>query len=141
MRKLTTMILAICFALGLATQASASEASDKEMLARLVHAEAKGEPYAGKVAVAVVVLNRVASPDFPNTVPQVIYQKGQFTPVANGTFKQYADLDSIKATNEAYRLRGTGSGSLFFYNPKTATSRWLDSRETTVVIGNHVFKK
>jgi N-acetylmuramoyl-L-alanine amidase len=141
MRKIIALILGFSFATGLATQASASESSDKEMLARLVHAEAQGEPYAGKVAVAVVVLNRVASPDFPNTVPQVIYQQGQFSPVANGAIREYADKDSIRAVNEAYTLRGTGSGSLFFYNPKTATSRWLDSRETTVTIGNHVFKK
>jgi N-acetylmuramoyl-L-alanine amidase len=108
----------------------------------LVRAEAEGEPYAGKVAVAIVVLNRVDHPQFPNSIKEVIYQPRQFTPVSNGTINQPADDESIRAVEEALAYdRSKGYGSLFFYNPKTSHSRWLDSRPTTIVIGNHVFKK
>ncbi|MBU8879162.1 cell wall hydrolase [Bacillus sp. FJAT-29790] len=124
--------------------ATISEA-DKELLARLVSAEAKGEPYAGKVAVATVVLNRVDSPSFPNTVRDVIYQihSGHyaFTPVQDGAINQPADNASRKAVEEALAFRGQGKGSLFFYNPKTSTSKWIFSREVTVTIGNHRFAR
>ncbi|HJV17514.1 MAG TPA: cell wall hydrolase [Bacillales bacterium] len=119
--------------------------ADKNLIAQLVHAEAKGEPYAGKVAVATVILNRVASPDFPNTVKEVVYQKSNgyyaFTPVQNGAINQPADAASKAAVNEALSFRGQGKGSLFFYNPKTAVSKWIFSREVTVTIGNHRFAK
>ncbi|MDQ0976654.1 N-acetylmuramoyl-L-alanine amidase [Neobacillus niacini] len=116
-------------------------AYEKDLLARLVRAEAESEPYAGKVAVAYVVLNRVDHSQFPDTIKGVIYQSGQFTPVSNGEINQKADADSIRAVNEAVTADRSNSESLFFYNPTTATSRWLDSKQTTVTIGNHVFKK
>ncbi|WP_434024115.1 cell wall hydrolase [Neobacillus mesonae] len=120
-------------------------AAEKDLMARLVHAEAKGEPYAGKVAVATVILNRVASSDFPNTVRGVIYEKSgghyAFTPVMNGAINQPADAASKKAVNEALAFKGQGNGSLFFYNPKTAVSKWVATRQVTVKIGNHVFAK
>jgi len=120
-------------------------AADEDLMARLVRAEAVGEPYAGKVAVAAVILNRVKSPDFPNTVREVIYQISNgyyaFTPVANGQINQPADAESKKAVNEAIALMGKGNGSLFFYNPKTSTSSWILSRQVTVRIGNHVFAR
>ena len=117
-------------------------AYEKDLLARLVRAEAESEPYSGKVAVAVVVLNRVDSSSFPNSISAVINQAGQFSPVSNGEINKPADSESIRAVNEALTTkRSLGAGSLFFYNPKTATSRWLDSRPTTLVIGNHTFKK
>lgn len=123
-------------------QVTPATAAEKDLLARLVRAEAESEPYSGKVAVAVVVLNRVDSADFPNSIHDVIYQSGQFSPVSNGEINKPADAESIRAVNEALSTnRSLGSGSLFFYNPKTSTSRWLDSRPTTLVIGNHVFKK
>ncbi|MEH7353956.1 cell wall hydrolase [Neobacillus drentensis] len=113
-----------------------------DLLARLVRAEAESEPYQGKIAVACVVLNRVDNPSFPNTIKEVIYEKGQFQPVQNGQINKPADEDSIKAVHEAVKEnRNVAAGSLFFYNPDIATSRWLDSRETTLVIGNHVFKQ
>ena len=119
--------------------------ADKELMARLIHAEAKGEPYAGKVAVATVILNRVASSDFPNTVSGVIYEKANgyyaFTPVQNGELNKPADAEAMKAVNEALAFRGQGKGSLFFYNPKTAKSDWILSRQVTVSIGNHRFAK
>jgi len=119
---------------------------EKELLARLVSAEAKGEPYAGKVAVATVVLNRVAHNDFPDTVTDVIYQKTPhgsyaFTPVQNGMIHQSADAESKKAVNEALAFDGQGNGSLYFYNPKTAQSSWIFSRKTVTTIGNHRFAK
>ncbi|MDP4164217.1 MAG: cell wall hydrolase [Bacillota bacterium] len=119
--------------------------ADKELIARLVHAEAESESYAGKVAVATVILNRVASPKFPNTVKGVIYQKSNghyaFTPVQNKTINKRADASSRKAVNEALAFRGQGKGSLFFFNPKTSSSNWIFSRKTTVKIGNHNFAK
>lgn len=123
-------------------QVTAATSSEKDLLARLVMAEAGGEPYAGKVAVAYVVLNRVDSKDFPNSITAVINQSGQFTPVSNGEIKKPADADSKRAVNEALSSdRSKGAGSLFFYNSDTATNRWLDSRPTTMVIGHHTFKK
>ncbi len=120
-------------------------AAEKDLMARLVHAEAVGEPYAGKVAVATVILNRVASPEFPNSIRGVIYQISNghyaFTPVANGSINKPADEASKRAVNEALAFRGQGNGSLFFYNPKTAVSSWITSREVTVTIGNHRFAK
>jgi N-acetylmuramoyl-L-alanine amidase len=113
-----------------------------DLLARLVRAEASTEPYEGKVAVACVVLNRIESPKFPDSIKEVIYQKGQFQPVRNGQINKPADEDSIKAVHEALNeKRALAQDSLFFYNPAIATSRWLDTRATTITIGDHVFKK
>lgn len=120
-------------------------AADKDLMARLVRAEAVGEPYAGKVAVATVILNRVKSPNFPSTVRDVIYQIDSghyaFTPVQNGTINQPADAESKRAVNEAIAFSGQGNGSLYFYNPKTAKSSWILSRQVTVTIGNHRFAR
>ncbi|MFE8697569.1 cell wall hydrolase [Cytobacillus sp. FJAT-53684] len=119
--------------------------ADKKLMARLVSAEAKGEPYAGKVAVATVILNRVDSSLFPNTVKEVIYQKVSghyaFTPVQNGEINHQADTASMKAVEEALAFRGQGRGSLYFYNPKTSTSKWILSRQVTIKIGNHRFAR
>lgn len=125
---------------------TAITSAEKHLLARLVHAEAKGESYAGKVAVATVVLNRVDSPLFPNTVESVIYERSTdghyaFTPVQNGTINEPADEESLKAVKEAVAFRGMGKGSLYFYNPKTAKSDWILTREVTTTIGNHRFAK
>lgn len=116
--------------------------AELNLLARLVRAEAQGESIEGKIAVACVVLNRVESPQYPKKIRDVIYQRRQFQPVANGAINKPADEDSIKAVKAALSdSRHLVGNSLFFYNPKIATSRWLDTRPTTVVIGNHVFKK
>lgn len=116
--------------------------SEIDLLARLVRAEAQTETFEGKVAVACVVLNRVEHPQFPDSVKDVIYQDGQFQPVQNGAINKPADEESIRAVNAALtEQRELASGALFFYNPAIATSRWLDSRETTIVIDSHVFKK
>jgi N-acetylmuramoyl-L-alanine amidase len=118
-----------------------ANSSEIDLMARLVRAEATGEPYAGKVAVAYVVLNRVDSSQFPDSIKSVIYQSGQFSPVSNGQINVTADAESVRAVKEALTADRTDSESLFFYNSRTATSRWLDSRETVTVIGNHTFKK
>jgi len=127
---------------------SSISAEDKDLMARLVKAEAQGEPYAGKVAVATVVLNRLDHADFPNTIHDVIYETYEnkkyyaFSPVENGEIKKPADKDSIKAVEEAIDFRGKGKGSLFFYNTKTSTSRWIEENRTvTITIANHTFAK
>ncbi|MFD0829504.1 cell wall hydrolase [Neobacillus sp. M.A.Huq-85] len=115
---------------------------ERDLLARLVRAEAQNEPFNGKVAVACVVLNRVESKKFPNSIKSVIYARNQFQPVLNGQINKPADKESREAVNEALSSKRELVGSsLFFYNPKIAQSRWLDTRPTTLVIGRHVFKK
>lgn len=116
--------------------------NELDLLARLVRAEAQTEPLEGKIAVACVVLNRVKSSQFPDTIKEVIYQPRQFQPVSNNQINKPADTESIEAVQAALSdHQHIAEDSLFFYNPDIATSRWLDSRETTVVIGQHVFKK
>ena len=109
------------------------------LLARLVHGEARGEPYKGKVAVAAVVLNRVKSPSFPNTVAGVIYQSGAFDAVSDGQINLSPDSESINAARDALNGWDPTNGCLYYYNPRTATSRWMLSRPVLLRIGNHVF--
>ncbi len=124
-----------------ATNASVS-AYERDLLARLIEAEANGEPYAGKVAVGQVVLNRVQSSEFPDTITGVITQSGQFSPVASGAINKIASVESVRAADDAIS-QGAGrlSGSLYFYNPNAVSSPYMESLQTVTVIGNHVFKK
>ncbi|AZB44814.1 cell wall hydrolase [Bacillus sp. FJAT-42376] len=110
---------------------------EKKLLAQLVHSEAKGEPYEGKVAVASVVLNRVESKQFPDTVKDVIYEKNAFSPVGNGSIHEKADKESIKAAEEA--LQNQSVDYLYFFNPDTAESEWIKTRKVEKTIGNHSF--
>ncbi|MEJ6950603.1 cell wall hydrolase [Natronospora cellulosivora (SeqCode)] len=113
---------------------------DFDLLARIIHAESRGEPYIGQVAVAAVVINRVNSTDFPNTFREVIYQERQFTPVRNGQLYLPANESAYRAAREALKGNDPSLGALFFYNPETAeTLWWLSQRETTIIIENHVF--
>ncbi|PTL39296.1 cell wall hydrolase [Alkalicoccus saliphilus] len=114
--------------------------SERDQLERLVTAEAQGEPYEGKVAVAEVVLNRVESGSFPNSVSGVINEPGQFTPVSNGSINTSATSQAAQAVDEAVGGSQYASDAVFFYNPATATNRWLDSQPTVTVIGQHHFK-
>ncbi|MBD1380404.1 cell wall hydrolase [Metabacillus arenae] len=114
---------------------------DMGLLARIVHAEAKGEPYKGKVAVATVVLNRVKHEQFPDSIEEVIYQENAFEPVANGSIHEPADEASKKAVQEALAYQMEESDLVYFYNPDIATSDWIFSREVTMTIGNHVFAR
>ena len=129
-------------ALGLpgSTQAGASyHESEITVLARLIHAEARGEPYLGKVAVAAVVLNRVKSPLFPNTISGVIYQAGAFDCVRDGQIDLTPDSDSIRAARDAMNGWDPTGGCIYYYNPATATSAWIWSREVRLSIGRHAF--
>ncbi len=112
---------------------------EKNLLARLVHAEAKGESYEGKVAVAAVVLNRVEHKEFPDTIKDVIYEKNAFEPVQNGSIHESADEEAHKAVQEALESQGNDDEMLYFYNPETATSDWIFSRKVIKTIGNHAF--
>ena len=132
-----------------ATTAQSSTSTEKastsgnmvDLLARLINGEARGEPYEGKVAVGAVVLNRVKSSEFPNTISGVIYQKNQFSCVTDGQFNKAIDKGSTvyKAAQEAINGSDPSNGALFFYNPKTTKSKWLFSLKTVKTIGNHVF--
>lgn len=118
--------------------------SDFNLLARLVEAEAGIEPFEGKIAVANVILNRVESDQFPNTIHDVIYEAGQFQPVRNGHINKVPSEDSIEATKRALSVnRSLGGNSLYFYDPRysdESAKRWFNTLETTMTIGNHVFK-
>lgn|GEM_PF-922464 len=115
-----------------------------DLLVRLVHAEAGGESYIGKVAVAASVLNRVDSPHYPNTIKDVVYQvigdNGyQYTPVANGRINQPGDAESARAVEAALAGWDPTGGATGFYNPRATSDRWVRSRKEVAVIGNHVF--
>nr|WP_256521737.1 cell wall hydrolase [Halobacillus sp. A5] len=112
---------------------------EQDLLNRLVEAEAKGESYAGKVAVATVVLNRVESDRFPDSIHGVIHDGYQFSPVLNGSINEPAGQESKDAVEEALDYQGYDQDSIFFYNPDKADSSYLSSQEVTTVIGNHVF--
>ena len=116
-----------------------SSGGELYLLARLVHGEARGEPYKGKVAVAAVVLNRVRSPHFPNTIAGVIYQRGAFDAVSDGQINLEPDSESIKAARDAMNGWDPSNGCLYYYNPRTATSRWMLSRPVLLIIGAQSF--
>ena len=113
--------------------------SDVTLLARLVYAEARGEPYKGQVAVAAVVLNRVRSSEFPNTIAGVIYQKNAFSCVSDGQINLTPNAESKRAAQDALGGWDPSGGSLYYYNPNTAPDSWIFSRTTVTVIGNHRF--
>lgn len=114
-----------------------------DLLARLINGEARGEPYKGQVAVGAVVMNRVKSSEFPDTISGVIYQKGQFSCVTDGQFNKPIDENSTvyKAAQEALNGADPTNGCVFFYNPKTSKSKWLYTRQTVITIGSHRFAK
>lgn len=120
---------------------SSSNSSNANLLAHLVYSEARGEPYAGQVAVAAVVLNRVKSSSFPNTVAGVIYQSGAFTPVQNGQINLEPNDTARKAAQDALNGWDPSYGSIYYFNPSTATSKWIWSRTLVVTIGKHRFCK
>lgn len=115
------------------------ESNDLYLLAKCIHAEARGEPYIGKVAVGAVILNRVASPDFPNSIYGVIYQPWAFTAVHDGQINLEPEAASYQAATDALNGWDPSYGSLYYYNPVTASSSWIFNRQTVVTIGKHVF--
>ena len=123
------------------SNSSSSYSSNLDLLARLVHGEARGEPYSGQVAVAAVVLNRVKSSSFPNTIAGVIYQKGAFDVVSDGQINMSPDSTSKKAAQDALNGWDPSYGAIYYFNPNTATNKWIWSRPMTITIGNHRFCK
>ena len=134
-------------AMGIMSTGSSSSGStttsstDLNLLARLIYGEARGESYTGQVAVGAVVLNRVRSSKFPNTIAGVIYQAGAFDAVDDGQINLAPDNTAIKAAQDALNGWDPSYGALYYFNPNTATSKWIWSRPLTVVIGNHRFCK
>ncbi len=118
---------------------SSTSNNDLYLLAKCVHAEARGESYTGQVAVAAVILNRVESPDFPNTIAGVIYQPWAFTAVNDGQINLEPNQTAYNAARDALNGWDPTYGALFYYNPATATNKWIYNKKTTVTIGKHVF--
>lgn len=126
--------------LGLRLSGGQSAASgDVDLIARAVYGEARGEPYEGQVAVAAVILNRVRSASFPNTVSGVIYQPGAFDAVSDGQLYLTPDSAAYRAARDAMAGLDPTGGCIYYYNPKTATSKWIRSRPVMRTIGDHVF--
>ncbi len=116
-----------------------SRSDDVNMLARAIHAEAKGEPYEGMVAVGAVILNRVRHSSFPNTIAGVVYQPCAFEPVKNGAINEAPNDQAFKAARDALNGWDPTGGAIYFWNPSTATSKWIWTRQITLTIGRHVF--
>lgn len=120
---------------------SSSSSSDLNLLTRLIYGEARGEPYTGQVAVGAVVLNRVKNSNFPNTISGVIYQKGAFDVVSDGQINLSPNSTAKKAAQDALNGWDPSYGSIYYFNPATATSKWIWSRPHVVTIGRHRFCK
>lgn len=134
-------------ALGMQSSSGSSASSGSNtngnlyLLARLVYGEARGEPYKGQVAVAAVVLNRVKSSKFPNSVSGVIYQSGAFSVVSDGQINLTPDETAIKAARDAMNGYDPTNGCLYYYNPAKTTNKWMLSKPVLLRIGNHAFFK
>ena len=113
--------------------------NDYELLARIISAEARGEPYRGQVAVGAVVLNRVKHPSFPDTVAGVIYQNGAFTAITDGQIHEEVYESSYRAAREALAGSDPTGGAIYYYNPDKTSNRWIRSRTVIAAIGNHLF--
>ena len=116
-----------------------ASSSQVDLLARLISAEARGEPYSGQVAVGAVVLNRIKHPAFPNTLSGVIYQSGAFTCITDGQFNQPVAESAYRAARDALNGVDPSGGAIYYFNPSTATSSWIWSRPLITVIGKHRF--
>ncbi|MBE6799029.1 MAG: spore cortex-lytic enzyme [Ruminococcaceae bacterium] len=118
---------------------SSYSSSDYQLLARLISAEARGEPYRGQVAVGAVVLNRVEHPSFPNSISGVIYQSGAFSCLYDGQFDKPVSDSAYSAARDALNGMDPSSGAIYYFNPATATSKWIWSRPLITTIGRHRF--
>ncbi|MGI6554764.1 MAG: spore cortex-lytic enzyme [Bacillota bacterium] len=136
-------------ALGLGREAAAaytptrgvSTNDDVMLLSRVIHAEAKGEPFTGKVAVGAVILNRIESPIFPNSLSGVLFQPRAFESVSNGTVWNEPDAESVRAAQNALSGWDPSYGCLYFWNPATSTSKWIWSKKPVMRVGKHVFAR
>ena len=122
---------------------NSSSTSDLQLIARAINGEARGEPYEGQVAVGAVILNRVKSSQFPNTIAGVIYQSGAFTAVSDGQINVPIEEGStvLKAAQDALNGWDPTGGALYYFNPNTATNKWIWSRPLIKTIGKHRFCK
>ena len=118
---------------------SGSGDGDVDLLARLISAEARGEPYEGQVAVGAVVLNRVEHASFPNSISGVIYQSGAFSCLDDGQFDEPVAESAYRAAQDALNGWDPSSGAIYYFNPSTATSSWIWSRPVILTIGKHMF--
>ena len=120
-----------------------SSQKEIDLFARLVHSEAAGESYTGQVAVAASILNRVASPRYPNTLPEVIYQVSngcyQYSPVLDGRINKPASKSAYQAVYDALEGQDPSNNALGFYNPRKTSNKWVRQQKVVTVIGNHVF--
>lgn len=132
-------------AMGITTSSSSSSStnnsSNVNLLARAIYGEARGEPYTGQVAVGAVIMNRVRSSKFPNTIAGVIYQSGAFDAVSDGQINLQPDATAKKAAQDALNGWDPSYGAIYYFNPSTATNKWIWSRPMTVTIGKHRFCK
>jgi len=131
------------FAPKVEANSDASSASDVQLIARAINGEARGEPYEGQVAVGAVILNRVKSPEFPNTIAGVIYEPGAFTAVSDGQINVPIAEGStvVKAARDALNGWDPTGGAIYYFNPDTATNKWIWSRPLIKKIGKHRFCK
>ena len=123
--------------------ASSGRSSDVQLIARAINGEARGEPYEGQVAIGAVILNRVKDSRFPNTIAGVIYQSGAFTAVADGQINQAMEDEAtvMKAARDAMNGWDPTGGAVYYFNPATATNKWIWSRPLIKTIGKHRFCK
>ena len=136
----TAQALGITLSGSTPTSGSTSTSSTElNLLARVVYGEARGEPYTGQVAVAAVVLNRVKSSSFPNTIAGVVYQAGAFDCVSDGQINLSPNQSALNAARDALNGWDPTYGCLFYYNRRTATCKWMLSRTVKLSIGNHSF--
>ncbi len=112
---------------------------DFDLLVRIISAEARGEPYSGQVAVGAVVLNRIEHPSFPDTLPGVVYQKGAFSCLDDGQFYEPVADSCYSAARDAINGIDPSGGAIYYYNPITATNKWIQSRKIITTIGKHRF--
>lgn len=126
---------------GSSSGSSSSNSSDVNLLSRVIYGEARGEPYTGQVAVGAVILNRVKSSSFPNTLSGVVYQSGAFDAVSDGQVNLTPDSTAKKAAQDAINGWDPSYGAIYYFNPNTATNKWIWSRPLTVTIGKHRFCK
>lgn len=120
---------------------TSSNSSNVNLLAKAIYGEARGEPYTGQVAVGAVIMNRVRSSKFPNTIAGVIYQSGAFDAVSDGQINLNPDSTARKAAQDALNGWDPSYGAIYYFNPSTATNKWIWSRPMTVTIGKHRFCK
>lgn len=137
--KRTAQALGISLTSQSTSSSQGTSSTDLTLLARVVYGEARGEPYTGQVAVAAVVLNRVKSSSFPNTIAGVVYQSGAFDCVSDGQINLKPNQSAYNAARDALNGWDPSYGCLFYYNPRTATSKWMLSRPVKLNIGNHAF--